>query len=297
MSSQLPYFLGCPVFASSDWLGTIYTAKAKRSDWLRQYSQAFNTVEGNSTFYGLPSADTVRRWATESEPGFRFALKFPRVISHEQELVGVETETHLFLDVLAVLQGADRLGSSFLQLGPYFDGQRFGQLEAYLRSLPTEFPYAVEVRHADYFDDGPCERRLDALLAELGIDRVLFDSRPLFSERPSDEAEQEAQRRKPRSPLRRTVTGRHPMLRLIGRNQVERVLPWIEEWAPLVAQWITQGCAPYVFTHTPLDAHAPEMARLFHQELQKYLPGLDNLPKWPGEQEAAERGRQRELFW
>lgn len=296
MSPQLPYHLGCPVFASPEWLGKLYTAKAKRADWLRQYTQAFNTVEGNSTFYGLPSPDTVRRWAAESEPGFRFALKFPRVISHENELVAVETETNLFLDVLGVLQGADRLGPSFLQLGPYFDGSRLGHLEAYLRSLPREFPYAVEVRHADYFDGGKTERRLDALLTELGIDRVLFDSRPLFAERPADESEQEAQRRKPRSPLRRTVTSWHPMLRLIGRNQVDRVLPWIEEWAPQVAAWIQEGRTPYVFTHTPNDGHAPEMARLFHRELQKSLPGLQDLPKWPGEQEAAEKGRQRQLF-
>jgi uncharacterized protein YecE (DUF72 family) len=297
MSPQIPYYLGCPVFASPDWLGKVFTAKAKRSEWLKQYSLAFNTVEGNSTFYGLPSLETAERWGSETEPGFRFALKFPRIISHEKELAGAQVETELFLNVLAALRQRDRLGPSFLQLGPYFDGSRFPLLADYLRALPREFPYAVEVRNLDYFDAGRYERPLDALLTELKIDRVLFDSRPLFAQPPTDDSEREAQRRKPRSPLRRTVTGPHPMLRIVGRNRVDDARPWIEQWAPLVAQWIREGRTPYLFMHTPHDLHAPEMARVFHQQLQHSLPDLPPLPRWPAEEETYQRQRQRELFF
>lgn len=296
MSPALPYYLGCPVFASPDWLGKLFTLRAKRSQWLAQYSSAFNTVEGNSTFYGLPAADTIRRWASDSQPGFRFALKFPRAITHEKELQGAETETYLFLDILGVLHGADRLGPALLQLGPQFDGSKFPQLSAYLRALPHEFPYAVEVRHRDYFDAGRYERRLDALLTELGMNRVMFDSRPLFSQSPSDDFEAKAQDQKPRSPLRRTVTALQPMLRLIGRNTPEDVLPWIREWAPVVAGWIREGRTPFVFTHAPHDLFAPDIARLFHQELMQQIPDLPDLPPWPAEEDLKEKARQRELF-
>jgi uncharacterized protein YecE (DUF72 family) len=256
---------------------------------------AFNTVEGNSVFYGMPSLDTVRRWCDEALPGFRFALKFPRVISHERQLVNAQPETRAFLSILEILSTADRLGPSFLQLGPSFSGAQLPNLAAYLRELPEEFPFAVEVRHADFYDSGPGERALDDLLLRLQVDRTIFDSRALFSAAASDEHEVVAQQRKPNCPMRRTVTGQRPMLRLVGRNDVQASQPWIDEWAPQIAIWIKEGLTPYVFTHTPHDQYAPAMARAFHDALSRHLSDLPPLPHWLGHVAAA-RPRQRELF-
>lgn len=83
---RLPLMLGCPVWGCADWGGQVYPLKTPRSQWLHWYSRTFNTVEGNSTFYALPSVETTRRWASETANGFRFMLKFPRVISHDSEL-------------------------------------------------------------------------------------------------------------------------------------------------------------------------------------------------------------------
>lgn len=296
MSPQLPYDLGCPVWASATWPGKLFRATAKRAEWLRQYSQCFSTVEGNSTFYGLPDASVITRWCKETESGFRFALKFPRSISHDCELVAAEVETKIFLDLLAILQKHNRLGPSLLQLGPSFSGNKFGQLVAYLQKLPPEFHYAVEVRHPDYFDDGPIERELESLLRAHGVDRVTMDTRALFSRPPSDAVEEESQRRKPRSPIRKSVTGQSPMLRLVGRNRIEEALPWIEEWTLQVAAWIRDGLRPIVFTHAPDDAFAPDLARLFHAHLRQLLPDLPQLPTWPAEIEKAEAARQQQLF-
>ena len=296
-SLTLPYYLGCPVWACADWTGSVFHHGAKKHEFLHQYSMAFNTVEGNSTFYGLPSLDTVRRWCDEALPGFRFALKFPRTISHDRQLVNAAAETRAFLTVLEVLASADRLGPSFLQLGPSFSATQFPALATYLRELPEEFPFAVEVRHDDFYDNGIHERELDDLLLRLQVDRALFDSRALFSAPPLDDHEAEAQRRKPNSPCRQTVTGMRPMLRFVGRNDIPAAQPWIEEWAPVVAQWISEGLTPYLFTHTPHDRHAPELARAFHDELRKHLPGLSPLPPWPGAASVTvPRQRQRELF-
>jgi uncharacterized protein YecE (DUF72 family) len=275
--------LGCPIWACEKWRGTLFAPKAKRSDWLAQYSSVFNTVEGNSTFYGLPALDTVRRWAQETADGFRFALKFPREISHERRLFGAESATEAFLEVLKTLHAADRLGPSFLQLPPDFSGKSFAALEAYLRRLPRDFPYAVELRHANYYDQGHGEQSVDALLTELGIDRVLFDSRPLYSAPPKTESEQGAQSRKPQTPLRTTVTGPRPLLRLIGRDRVEEVEPFLQEWAPIVAGWLAEGRSPYVFTHAPDDAVAPFIARRFHEELLRAGASVWSMPRWPGE--------------
>lgn len=291
----LPYFLGCPVWASPAWVGKVFTPSAKRSEWLRQYSSAFNTVEGNSTFYGLPTLETVRRWIGETSAGFRFALKFPRSISHDRQLLSADYETNQFIEILALLQERDRLGPSFLQLPPQFSARQFSLLEEYLRKLPAVFPYAVEVRHADFFDAGPNEQHLDELLIELGIDRVLMDTRPLFSLPPTDGFEADTQRQKPRVPLRTTVTGTRPFVRIIGRNDPALVEKWCDEWAPIVADWIRDGLTPYVFTHAPHDLFAPDLTRLFHAHLMRELPDLAPLPQWPAEV-APKREQQLKLF-
>lgn len=287
------YYLGCPIWACERWHGSLYTRKAPRREWLRQYSRVFNTVEGNSTFYGLPSLESVRRWADESREGFRFALKFPREISHDHRLIGAQRETDEFLQVLALLWEARRLGPTFLQLPKGFSGAHLADLKNYLSRLPREFPYAVELRHEDFFSD-PIEHELDEFLRERQVDRVIFDSRPLFSAPPDDPIEHESQQRKPRMPVHTHVTSKHPLVRFVGRNDLHRATPWIREWALVVAGWIEGGLRPFIFTHSPDDTHAPQFARLFHQELSKHTTRVDPLPSWPGEEESS--ARQLDLF-
>ena len=272
------FYLGCPIWSCPHWRGTVYNARATQKRWLADYSNTFNTVEGNSTFYGIPSADTFRRWGDETCDGFKFALKFPRVISHEHQLVGAERETDLFLEGLGILQDAHKLGPTFLQLSPTFSPRNFKRLETFLKSLPIQFPYAVEVRHHDFFKE-PAEAALNNLLTELSIDRVIFDSRPLFSQPPTDEIEEVSQKRKPRSPIRKTVTGIRPVLRLVGRNDLSVVQPWIDEWSETIAEWIDEGLKPFVFTHAPDDQFAPEFARMFHNSLSEKVSQLEQF-RW-----------------
>lgn len=253
--------------------------RAPKTKWLHHYSTRFNCVEGNSTFYGIPSSETARRWAGETIDGFRFALKFPRLVSHDKSLIDAQLETEAFLNVVSILASADRLGPTFLQLSPHFGPRQFEDLESYLRQLPTEFPYALEVRHPDWYLP-EIESELDAMLEELAVDRVVFDSRPLFSAPPTDDYETKAQNRKPKVPIRKQTTGQFPLLRLIGRNEVSFVDPWIEEWADQVAEWVRKGLTPFVFTHTPDDEFAPQLAFQFHQRLMTLLKGLEPLPDW-----------------
>ncbi|MFK7767195.1 MAG: DUF72 domain-containing protein [Mariniblastus sp.] len=284
------YLLGCPVWSCPQWKGSVYSPKAPKDRWLSHYSSVFNTVEGNSTFYGIPHPKTFQKWADRTEPGFKFCLKFPRAVSHEKELLNADAETDQFLKGLEILHAADRLGPTFLQLGPHFGPTQFNSLAAYLEQLPTEFPYAVEVRHPDWFGE-PAESALDQVLRGLGIDRVIFDSRPLYSALPTDPIEAAAQQRKPKIPIRKTITGISPMLRLIGRNDLTTVKPWVEEWAEEVANWIDVGLKPIVFAHVPDDQFAPEFAMMFHNELAKLVDEIKPLEEW---KYAAPT--QRELF-
>lgn len=273
--------IGCPVWAHTPWVGTFFTAEARREDFLPQYASVFGTTEGNATFYGLPSVETVKRWAGEAPEDFRFCFKFPREISHDGQLVGANEATARFFERLAPL--GPRRGPFFLQLPAAFGADRLPVLAAYLDQLPSDQAYAVEVRHLDFFDGGAKERALDVLLAERGVDRVIFDTRGLFAAKVTDELSRDAQRKKPRVPVRFTATGPRPLVRFVGDPVVEANAAIFREWAPVVARWMSEGRSPYVFLHHPDDGHAPALARLFQTILHAIEPRVPSPPAWPVE--------------
>lgn len=274
------YRIGCPVWACKHWGNQVYPNSASSQLYLDWYSHCFPTVEGNSTFYAVPGDEVFRRWNQSVAKDFSFSFKFPREISHYRKLKGCDDLLAQWLARLSILQDDGKLGPTFLQLDPSFSPSYLPQLTSFLMALPRDWQWAVEVRHVDWFDQGPNEERLNELLCSLNIDRVLFDSRPLNSREASDQFEEKSQSRKPKSPFRRTVTGKRPMVRLIGRNNLEEVASYWEDWAIAVAQWIREGLQPYIFTHAPDDAYAPLLARHLHDLIRLEIPSLPPLPSW-----------------
>lgn len=286
--------IGCPVWAHAAWRGRFFTAAARREDFLPQYASVYGAAEANPTFYGLPSAATVARWSEEAPEDFRFCFKFPRTITHECRLVGAERETAEFLGRLAPLGG--RLGPFFLQVHASFGAAQLRDLATYLAVLPREFSYAVEVRAPEFFAGGAEERDLDALLAEQGVDRVNFDTRGLFSSVATDEFTLDARRKKPRVPLRTTVTGKRPFVRFVGDPEVPRNAALLDAWAVVVADWLRSGLSPYFFTHHPDDTEAPGLARDFQRRVHAVCPEAGAPAPWPAEREVPVDSGQMDLF-
>ncbi|PIE83286.1 MAG: hypothetical protein CSA09_02100 [Candidatus Contendobacter odensis] len=271
------YHLGCPVWSNRDWVGRLFTMDAKPVDFLHQYSMIFNTVEGNSCFYGLPRPETIVRWRENTVPGFRFCFKFPRVISHERRLRHATAETTEFLERIHPLLESSRLGPSFLQLPPGFGVDGLPILHDFLSRLPKAFPYAVEVRHLDFFNKGDSERQLNRMLLNFGIDRVMLDSRALFAAQPVDQDMYIAQGRKPRLPVHAISLGRRPFIRYIGHPDVEKNRSFFKPWLDKLVLWLDEGQEPYVFIHTPNNQRAPCLAQLFHEELHARYPEVGAL--------------------
>lgn len=272
------YHLGCPIWSNRDWIGDLFTATAKPGEFLRQYSTVFNTVEGNNCFYGLPRLETVLRWRDEVAPGFRFCFKFPRVISHERRLRTAAAETTEFLERLSPLAQAGHLGPCFLQLPPSFGPADLPALRHYLLALPTEFQYAVEIRHRAFFAKGEEERRLNRLLLDLGIDRVMLDSRALFSADPADPDTRTAQGKKPRLPVHAISLGPRPFIRYIGHPDPQANRPFLEPWLDKLELWLNEGREPYFFAHTPNNRQAPLLARRVHEWLRARCSAVGELP-------------------
>lgn len=284
--------MGCPVWAHNPWVGNFFTSDAKRPDFLPQYGSVFNTVEGNSSFYGLPSEKTVQRWREEMPEGFEFCFKFPRIVSHDLLLIHAERETAEFLARLEPLRG--NLGPFFLQLPIHFEPQHLKNLVTFLDRLPSDNNYAVEVRNPVFFQGGIEEKELNAQLSEKGIDRVIFDTRALFNGKASDDDTENAQRRKPNLPVAFQATAQRPFVRFVGHPNQRITDDALKDWVKPVLEWMQEGRTPYFFTHMPDDMAAPALARRF----QKLLIDAGcpfEAPAWPFELEPP-RPEQMDLF-
>lgn len=268
-------YLGAPLWGQKTWVGSVFPKGAKQRDFLAAYSRAFNTVEGNTTFYAIPNAETAQRWRDETPSGFKFALKTPQVISHHKRLMNAEAEAAEFVDRLRLL--GERNGPCFLQLPPTFKAAHLPALDAYLAAWPQDLPIAVEPRHADFF--GAAEGEFDALLRQHGAARCIFDTASLFSVKADNADASEAQRKKPRFPTRFTRTGPFAFVRFVCQPEIEANRAWLAPWAECVAEWLSAGDDVCFFVHHPDDTFAPDGIRLFHGMVAERI-AVPPLPAW-----------------
>lgn len=285
------YFLGCPIWGMKAWVGSLYRRGSPSRQFLAQYASVFNTVEGNTTFYHLPRPEIVERWGEDTPEGFRFCFKLWRAITHERRLVDATAETAEFFDRLAPL--GPRLGPFMVQLPPSFGPDGLEALANFLPSLPSDFHYTIELRHAAFFTDSELVKRTEELLIRHGCERTIFDTRALRSGDDEHPAVRAARQRKPDLPTLPVALGQRPFLRFIGHLDEPVNEPWIELWLPVLARWISEGRRPYVMVHTPDDSRSPALSRTLHERLGKAL-GLAAMPDWPGEERPS--GEQLSLF-
>jgi uncharacterized protein YecE (DUF72 family) len=143
------WYLGTMGFSYKEWQGTFYPEQVKAGDYLGHYSQVFNAVEMDSTFYGVPKVETVARWAAVTPAAFRFCPKTPREITHELRLgEKAVAPMHAFLEVMRHL--GPKLGVTLIQLPPDYTFAEIHHLAVFLRRLPADLRFAVEFRHRSW---------------------------------------------------------------------------------------------------------------------------------------------------
>jgi uncharacterized protein YecE (DUF72 family) len=108
---------------------------------------------------------------------------------------------------------------------------------------------------------------------------VSFDTTALFANPPASDAEREAWSKKPRLPRRSHALTEHPIIRYIGRDDVEKTVEGWQYWLDVVVGWLREGRSPTVFVHTPDNDEALALARRFHAEVRTRLPELEALPE------------------
>jgi uncharacterized protein YecE (DUF72 family) len=270
------FFIGCPMWGYKEWVGDFFPARTPASDFLRIYSKQLNTVEGNTIFYSLPSAETIARWRQETPVTFRICPKVSRSISHESPLDNKRDETLYFVERMRGLE--TRLGPTFLQLPPSFGPMQISQLEAFLNFWPTDVSLAVEVRHPDFYKDRHA-LLLNTLLRQYKAARVMMDTRPIRTGSTEEQHMLQARERKPDLPLQIITTADFTLLRYIGSPHMEVNETLLDTWAQQIVQWLNQGTTVYAFCHCPFEKHSPAICVALYQRVSALVP-LPSLP-WP----------------
>jgi uncharacterized protein YecE (DUF72 family) len=149
----LEYYLGCSGWSYEGWKGSFYYPRdLDNRFWLSYYSQIFDFVEIDSTFYRTPSPLMVNNWNKRTPHNFRFAVKFPKVITHDKRLNNVQKEIENFYDVMEPLY--DKILVFLLQLPPSIHiAEGLDLIKSSKYTLDPSFRYAIEVRHHSWFNE------------------------------------------------------------------------------------------------------------------------------------------------
>jgi uncharacterized protein YecE (DUF72 family) len=147
-AGRRPIRIGCSGWNYASWKDRFYDGKPTRL-WLQLYARHFDTVEVNSTFYRLPQKSPVARWVEQSPPGFLFAVKASRYLTHIKRLTDLGDGIRRYYERIEPLARSPKMGPVLWQLPPTFRRDD-ARLAAALRALPLG-RHCFEFRHESWF--------------------------------------------------------------------------------------------------------------------------------------------------
>ena len=131
---------------------TIYPNNLENSGWLSYYSQVFDFVEIDSSFYRTPNAFMVKNWSKKTPSHFRFTAKFPKVMIYDKRLKDIEKKRELFFSSMVHFE--DKTLALLIQLPPSMGiVEGLNGLRDIIPELDKRFRCEVEVRDSSRFQD------------------------------------------------------------------------------------------------------------------------------------------------
>jgi uncharacterized protein YecE (DUF72 family) len=142
-------WIGTSGWVYKHWIGVLYPPKLPAGRYLPRYAAEFPTVEINRSYYRLPERSVVEAWRQQSPPGFLFAVKASRFLTHMKKLKDPEQPLERLMTAAAGL--GEKLGPVLFQF-PRQWRMNLERLDDFLGALrpyaPTRF--AFEFRHASW---------------------------------------------------------------------------------------------------------------------------------------------------
>lgn len=173
-------YVGLSGFSYKEWQGEgrFYSPDLKAKDFFKFYSDNFNTVEMDSTWYRMPPENGVNNWVKQAPPGFKYTFKMHRDVSHLRRLKPESIESvKFFIKRLKPVLDAGQVGCVCIQLPPNMnrsDERLIGFLE--LLPLTAEgsdvvIPWGIEWRHESWDQD-----EIGGLMASKSVCYVASDN-------------------------------------------------------------------------------------------------------------------------
>jgi uncharacterized protein YecE (DUF72 family) len=224
------------------WKERFYPTDLPKSKWFEYYAQHFDTVEINNTFYHLPKEQTLRRWHELAPPGFLYAVKANRYITHIRKLHDASEPLERFFERANLL--GSTLGPILYQLPPSLH-KNLELLADFIKLLPKRKTAVFEFRHESWYEDDTFD-----LLGKSGVSFCIHDM-------PGKE-----------SPC--VVTGKTIYVRFhgtTGRYAGDYPESQLRDWADWLKAQAQNAAAIYAYFNNDVQGHAIKNARQLREHL------------------------------
>jgi uncharacterized protein YecE (DUF72 family) len=145
----MKWHIGCSGFHYKDWRGKFYPEKLATKSWFDYYTQFFDTVELNVTFYRFPQLSFLQSWYQKCPDNFRFSVKAPKAITHYKQF---HDSARFITDFYQTSNNGlkKKLGPVLFQL-PGRLAYNEERLERIVNSLNSSFNNVLEFRHESWW--------------------------------------------------------------------------------------------------------------------------------------------------
>ncbi len=234
-------YLGCAKWGRTEWVGKIYPLKTKEKDFLDHYVKHYNSIELNATHYKVYGAAGIAKWASKAgDQDFMFCPKMYQGVTHRGSLLNKEFITTEFLRGIVAFE--KHLGPVFVQVSDAFTAKRKEELFSFLKSLPTDMQFFLEVRHPDWFGKEAVRDELFEFLRSINMGIVITDTSG----------------RRDCAHMHLTVP--KAFIRYVGNSLHKTDYTRVDEWIERMKFWLDNGLEElYFFMHMHDEAFSPEL--------------------------------------
>lgn len=150
-----------------------FPAEFRDKSRLTFYGTLFNSIEINSSFYKIPMASTVQKWADSVPEDFLFTFKLWREITHRKDLEFDSEAVGRFMECIAT--AGKKKGCLLLQFPPSLKSDQLHQLTQLLHHIrlgdrEEQWKIALEFRHPSWYQENTYD-----LMRKFRISLVLHD--------------------------------------------------------------------------------------------------------------------------
>jgi uncharacterized protein YecE (DUF72 family) len=244
-------YLGCANWGKPEWVGKIYPPKTKEKDFLQHYVNHYNTIELNATHYRIWGEAAIAKWAEKAkDKDFKFCPKMFQGVTHRGSLSGKDFVTNEFFRGMVAFK--EHLGPIFVQLSDAFSPKRKDELFSYLKSLPKDLSFFLEVRHPDWFAKQAIQAELFETLKALNIGAVITDTAG----------------RRDCAHMHLTIP--KAFIRYVGNSLHSSDYTRCDVWIQRMKYWLEKGIEElYFFMHMHDEATSPELTVYLVDKMNK----------------------------